>query len=845
MKVHLGISPLRSSLILLLGIVATVTLVAPALWAVEPTEHPHEHVISPSLPADTELPDPEHREECVNGSADGFPCLNIDLLELFSPGDLGGSVGNDIWGWTDPLDGKEYALMGLNNGTAFVDISDPEDSVHLGTLPTHTSSSTWRDIKVYNNHAFIVSEAGGHGIQIFDLTLLRNVASPPETFSNTAHYSGFGSAHNIVINEDSGFAYGVGATTCNGGLSMVDISDPLNPTDAGCFSSDGYTHDAQCVIYNGPDTEHQGSEICFGSNTDTLTIVDVTDKSNPVQLSRTGYAGSAYTHQGWLTDDHVYHLVNDEIDELSFGHETRTYIFDVSDLEAPTMTPFTSTNTATDHNLYIVGNYVYMANYRSGLRIFDISDVANGNLAEVAFFDVVPGSDANGTSGAWSVYPFFASSTVIVSSREGGLFVLEPALCTAPADPSALTASGAGDHQIDLSWTAGEPGGTFSVYRSFGTCPGGEFELVASGLTGTTFSDSVSGQLDYSYMVTQSDDTGICESASTACSSAATTGVCNAPPAFAGLETITNLEESTCTLQLDWSDGTALCGGTVSYNVYRGDSVDFVPGAGNRVAADLATTTFTDSSVDRSEAYFYIVRAVDSGSGTEDSNVNVVEAIPTGPAADGTWSTGAEISDPSVIYSTGTSFAAVSSVDPALKHIGWEPSDARANTGDRSYFSTYVDSQCISVATPPLMLSAGESSEMSFWTAYDIESGFDGGVIEITQDGGSTWTRVDLDGGYPGSFINSTDACGFATGSPAITGTNLSFTEFTADLSAFNGELVQIRWIFSTDGGLTMEGWYVDDIAITHAEVAGSCIDGLFLDGFESGSTSAWSSAIP
>ncbi|HBC02806.1 MAG TPA: regulator, partial [Aequorivita sp.] len=138
---------------------------------------------------------------CENGTAGQYPCNGLDLLSRISLSTFGSDRGNDSWGWTDPLDGKEYALMGLGNGTAFVDITDPVNPIYLGKLPTHTDSSTWRDIKVYNDHAFIVSEAGGHGMQVFDLTRLRNVTNAPETFTEDAHYDGFGHCHNIVINE--------------------------------------------------------------------------------------------------------------------------------------------------------------------------------------------------------------------------------------------------------------------------------------------------------------------------------------------------------------------------------------------------------------------------------------------------------------------------------------------------------------------------------------------------------------------------------------------------------------------------------------------------------------------
>ena len=148
----------------------------------------------------------------------------------------------------------------MSNGTSFVDISNPENPIYLGRLPTQTNNSTWRDLKVYQNHVFVVSEASGHGMQVFDLTQLRNI-SAPTTFSNTAYYSGFGNAHNIFINEDTGYAYAVGTQTCGpGGLHIVDISTPSIPSKSACVSDPntgrngtGYSHDVQCVVYNGPD----------------------------------------------------------------------------------------------------------------------------------------------------------------------------------------------------------------------------------------------------------------------------------------------------------------------------------------------------------------------------------------------------------------------------------------------------------------------------------------------------------------------------------------------------------------------------------------------------------------
>lgn len=376
---------------------------------------------------------------CVNGVAATYPCSNVDLLAYMPRSTIGGGKNiSDLWGWTDPQTGKEYALVGRSTGTAFVDISIPTQPVYLGDLPTETVESSWREIKTYGTYAFIVSEAPFHGMQVFDLTQLRTVTAPPVTFTDTAHYSGFSNCHNLVMNTQTGFAYGVGTNTCAGGLHMIDVHDPLNPTYAGCFSADGYTHDAECVTYTGPDNRYTGHEVCFNCNEDTLTIVDVTNKSAPVMLSRTGYSGWGYVHQGWLTADQSHFLQDDEFDELNYNHNTYTYVWDVSNLLAPVMTGhYTGSTAAIDHNQFVrafpSGEYTFQANYRAGLRVLRLDDLTQPALHEVAYFDVFPADDAGGFNGAWGNYPFFASGNVIVSGIEQGLYVLRPHVDAPPA----------------------------------------------------------------------------------------------------------------------------------------------------------------------------------------------------------------------------------------------------------------------------------------------------------------------------------------------------------------------------------------------------------------------------
>ena len=375
---------------------------------------------------------------CEDGAADAFACDYVDIVSFLPVGRIGGKRGvevNDMWGWTDPVTGTEWALVGRYDGTSFIDLSDPGNPRYVGDLPLTEGAnpSVWRDIKVYRDHAYIVSDgAGEHGMQIFDLAQLRDVTGPPVTFEATAVYWGIHSAHNVIINEDTGFAYTVGSNgggnTCGGGLHMMDIREPLNPVFVGCFTSQSgapASHDAMCITYAGPDTEHRGREICFGSNGRMFSIADVTDKSAPVELAASDYPNTSYTHQGWIDDAHEYFYMNDEIDEVDGSvPSTRTLIWDVRDLDDPLLAAeHFSENRASDHNLYIRGDLMYQSNYRSGLRILDISD--RENPVEIGFLDTVPyGEDEPGFAGSWSNYPYFESGIIVVTSGKEGVFVV-------------------------------------------------------------------------------------------------------------------------------------------------------------------------------------------------------------------------------------------------------------------------------------------------------------------------------------------------------------------------------------------------------------------------------------
>ncbi len=381
-------------------------------------------------------------QTCDGRQASGFDCTLVDLVSFIPNQEMEMNRGvrlSDVWGWTDPETGVEYGLIGHLEGTVFIDLSDPSVPKYLGTLPRTEGSpgSTWRDIKVYKDHAFIVADrAREHGMQIFDLTQLRELTQLPVEFKATAHYGQIHSAHNIVINEDTGFAFAVGASaggeTCGGGLHMIDIREPQAPVFAGCFADEttgrrktGYSHDAQCVVYNGPDSEYVGRELCFGANETAISISDVTDKANPVAIGTGSYPDAAYVHQGWLSENHTYYYQNDELDELTGKvDQTRTLVWDVRDLNDPIMVrEFYGPTSATDHNLYVHGDLMYQTNNSSGLRVIDIS--TPDDPVEVGYFDTTPyGTNEAGFNGTWSSYPYFESGIIVVTSRREGVFIL-------------------------------------------------------------------------------------------------------------------------------------------------------------------------------------------------------------------------------------------------------------------------------------------------------------------------------------------------------------------------------------------------------------------------------------
>ena len=411
-----------------------------------------------TLAAERERPD--EAAACVDGMAGRFPCSRVDLVHWIAARDIDTLTDelSDLWGWTSD-DGVEWILATFYDGTAFINAAD--GSVRgVMPIPDDASGDYWRDVKTYGHHAYVVGDdSRGFGLQVFDLRRLADedpaggLYAPDahyDSFGADAHYDSFGDAHNLVVDEESATLWAVGTSTCGGGLRAYDLSDPAAPAFAGCTWDETYVHDAQCVVYRGPDVEHRGKEICvLYTVTRWVYVVDVTDLAAGKLLGsvKNTAKGTGATHQGWMNCQQDAIIFGDEDDEPGALGTYRTFVADISDLDDPKlMFEWDSGVASIDHNQYVCGAFSYQANYESGLAVVDVSRIrTDGTLDEVAHFDTHPARDRVAWGGSWSVYPFFPSGRVVVNSVADGVAVVSLAGVEAETRTRAVLSRGPGD----------------------------------------------------------------------------------------------------------------------------------------------------------------------------------------------------------------------------------------------------------------------------------------------------------------------------------------------------------------------------------------------------------------
>lgn len=348
-----------------------------------------------------------------------FTFSKVRLAEHIDLTTFNANSGNSCWGYVSPS-GREYALMGLSNKLAFVEITDPDNPVYFQSI-AH-GSSTWADVKIYQDVAYLVTERSESGIQVIDMS---NIDGTTNRVSLVQTILLVGRSHTITVDTTSGFLYTVGSRESPGSTTCWNLADPRHPVRVGADSITGsiYVHEGMAMTYP-QNSAYPGKQVLFASSAfDGLMIWDVTNKNSPVLMDSVTYPMLGYTHQSWISEDLKYMYLNDEFDETTFNIPSRTIVFDVQNLNnASYVTGYTNGNSAIDHNLYVRDGYVFSSNYTSGLRIWS-THVDPLDPTEVGWFDTHPEGDMPAYEGLWSNFPFFPSGTVIGSDINRGLFI--------------------------------------------------------------------------------------------------------------------------------------------------------------------------------------------------------------------------------------------------------------------------------------------------------------------------------------------------------------------------------------------------------------------------------------
>ncbi|MCG8332377.1 MAG: choice-of-anchor B family protein [Chitinophagales bacterium] len=322
-------------------------------------------------------------------------------IELFGQYDREDGRASGSWSYTD-TNGNEYALLGAQTGTSIVSISNANQIEELAFIPG--PHSNWREITVVDDHAFVVTEGSSPdhpGMQIIDLSNLPSSATLVANYNET-----FTKGHIIQksIFEETPYIYVCG-TSSTDGVHILDITDPENPQQVGLYQPGYYIHDC-----------HVRGDIMFGAAfyEATIDIIDISDKTNPVLITRIQDPGGS-THSFSTSEDGQYLILAHEMDGIP-GR-----VFDISDLENPTQVALYTANYASlVHNPYVRGDFCFVSHNSEGMRVLDIKDPAVP--VEVGYYDTFLGP-SGGFNGLWSACPYLPSGKIIGGNREDGLYI--------------------------------------------------------------------------------------------------------------------------------------------------------------------------------------------------------------------------------------------------------------------------------------------------------------------------------------------------------------------------------------------------------------------------------------
>ena len=396
---------------------------------------------------------------CVGGhSAKKYHCKQIALESRVPLSKFPGRPENasSLWGYSDPDDQREYAIIGLSNGTAVVEVTNASRPTIVGHIPG--AQSLWREVKVYSvrnantgkwdAYAYVSTEGFNGGLQIIDLSEL------PDRISLAATNTSISTSHTLFI---SNLDYATGRKLPNSkprlyvngsdrGMVVFGLANPKNPKVLGRYT-ETYVHDSYGETFKDSRTSecdgHKPCHILFAWTGSDVRVLDVTNPRAIAVIGTLAYPGVGYAHSGWISQDKNFLFNFDELDELDTGNNTKIHTIDITSFKNPQLSgTFRGKFKSIEHNGIVIGNKLYLAHYTRGLVIMDVSDPTR--IREHAFFDSHPEDDEEEKasesvnpashpghegraefSGAWGVYPFLPSGSILISDLERGLFVLK------------------------------------------------------------------------------------------------------------------------------------------------------------------------------------------------------------------------------------------------------------------------------------------------------------------------------------------------------------------------------------------------------------------------------------
>lgn len=355
--------------------------------------------------------------------AQTYPSYNISLLSNIAPETVNNWYGTgtkyaSCYGWHNPVDNKEYAILGTTRGNYFIEVTNPSAPVVRDYVAGAAQNSLWREMKTYQNYAYLVSDDNNNRLQIVDLSYLPDSVHVVYN-SNTL----FTKAHTVFVEGDKLYCGGI--TKVGGSkfsMAVYSLANPASPVLLRSLNQDypaiNYVHDMfvrNDTVY--ASTGDPGLFIFKYNSNNTFTLL----------ADYTNYLDVGYNHSSYLTPDSKTMVF---CDEVPTGLAVK--VLDISDFGNLTLTDtINSHEEATAHNPYIMDNYhAVISYYQDGVYIYDVSNPNNATLK--GFFDTDPthGDNDNYISnpayrGCWAAYPYLPSGILLVSDMQRGLFVLD------------------------------------------------------------------------------------------------------------------------------------------------------------------------------------------------------------------------------------------------------------------------------------------------------------------------------------------------------------------------------------------------------------------------------------